>query len=186
MNDEMLEVRKSQLPKAGKGLYTTKEIRKGETVCEYEGERITWAEAERRNEEDDQSGYVFYITKKNCIDAFTYTDTFGRYANDAAGLGRVKGLRNNSVYEIRENKVYIVATRRIKAGSEVFVSYGKQYWKVMKEELERAEKERKKKKKKKEKKSKKKDKSDKKTGKKGRTKKERSKRSGKPEQKKAA
>ena len=162
----MLVVKKSQLPKAGKGLFTINEISKGETVCEYEGERITWAEAERRNEEDDQSGYVFYITKKNCIDAFAYIDTFGRYANDAAGLGRVKGLRNNAVYEVRENKVYIVATRKIKAGAEVFVSYGKQYWKVMKEELERVEKERKKKKKK-EKKNKNKNKSDKSAGKKG-------------------
>jgi SET domain-containing protein len=178
----MLEVKKSLLPKAGKGLFTTHEIKKGDTVCEYEGERITWAEAERRNEEDDKSGYVFYITKKNCIDAFDFTETFGRYANDAAGLGRVKGLRNNAVYEIRKNKVYIVATRKIKAGSEVFVSYGKQYWKVMKEELERVEKESKKKKKKDKNKKDKKSKKNKAAGKE----KKGSDTPGKPERKKAA
>jgi uncharacterized protein len=143
----MLKVKKSSLPKAGKGLFTEKEIKKGEVVCQYEGERITWAEAIRRNDKD-KGGYVYYITKKNCIDAFEYEDTFGRYANDAAGLGRVKGLRNNSTYDVRDNHVYIVATRKIKAGAEVFVSYGKQYWKIMKEEFEQQQKEEKKKKKK--------------------------------------
>lgn len=146
----MIYVGKSSLPKAGKGLFTTIPIKKGEVVCEYEGERITWAEATRRNDKD-KGGYVFYLTKKNCVDAYDAVDTFGRYANDAAGLSRVKGTRNNSIYEIRKNKVYIVATKNIKAGSEIFVSYGKQYWKVMKEELELREKEEKKKKKKKEK-----------------------------------
>ena len=139
----MLIVKESQLPNSGKGLFTEREIKKGEVVCQYEGERITWAEAIKRNEVD-KGGYVYYITKKNCIDAIDLVDTFGRYANDAAGLGRVKGLRNNSTYEVRDNHVYIVATRKIKAGSEVFVSYGRQYWKVMKEELERELKEEKK------------------------------------------
>jgi SET domain-containing protein len=56
-----------------------------------------------------------------------------RYANDAKGIGRVEGLKNNSQYEIKtrqgEKRVFIVATRTIKANDEVLVDYGKDYWK---------------------------------------------------------
>jgi SET domain-containing protein len=34
-----------------------------------------------------------------------------------------------------KNRVYIRATRNIAAGSEIFVSYGRAYWNVMKEEI---------------------------------------------------
>ena len=37
----------------------------------------------------------------------------------------------NTQYEVIKGKPYIVATRNIKAGSEIFVSYGKDYWKAM-------------------------------------------------------
>lgn len=130
----MLKIKKSTLPNAGKGLFTTEPIKKGKIVCEYEGERITWAEATVRNDKN-KGGYVFYITKNNCIDAFAFKKTFGRFANDAAGIGRIKGFRNNSTYDIVRNKVFIRATRNIEAGSEIFVSYGRAYWNIMKEEL---------------------------------------------------
>jgi uncharacterized protein len=142
----MVFVKKSTLPKAGKGLFTDKDIKKGEIVCEYAGERITWDDAIERNDKG-KGGYVYFINKKNCIDAFDFKDTFGRYANDAAGVGRIPGFRNNSTYDVVKNRVYIRATRNIPAGSEIFVSYGRAYWNIMKEEI--AEKEAKLKKKKK-------------------------------------
>lgn len=131
----MLKVKKSTLPGAGKGLFTLNDIKKGQIVCEYEGEQITWAETEKRNEKGI-GGYVYYISQKVCIDAWHYKKTFGRYANDAAGLTRIQGVRNNSVYHEVKNKVYIKATRNIAAGSEIFVSYGRGYWNIMKKELE--------------------------------------------------
>jgi uncharacterized protein len=144
----MLKVKKSTLPNAGKGLFTLKDIKKGEIVCEYKGERIKWADATERNEKN-KGGYVFYINKNNCIDAYDYKDTFGRYANDAAGVGRIKGFRNNSTYDIVKNRVYIRATRNIPAGSEIFVSYGQSYWNIMREEIKEKERLKKKRKKKK-------------------------------------
>ena len=131
----MLVIKKSTLPGAGKGLFTLSDIKKGKLVCEYEGEKITWADATERNDKN-KGGYVFYINEKNCIDAYEYKNTFGRYANDAAGLTRLKGVRNNSTYDVIKNKVYIRATRNIPAGSEIFVSYGRSYWNIMKQELE--------------------------------------------------
>jgi hypothetical protein len=71
---------------------------------------------------------LFFINKKNCIDAFNTPEHKARFANDAAGLGRVKGLKNNSVYRIEKNKCFISSTRNILAGEEIFVSYSKEYW----------------------------------------------------------
>lgn len=122
-----LVVKRSKLPGAGKGLFTTKRIRKDEKIVEYRGEIIDWKEYEKRVKED-KDGYLFYINKQRCIDAYNTPQYKARYANDAAGLSRVKGLKNNAVYEIFGDKCYIVATREIKAGEEIFVSYSKDYW----------------------------------------------------------
>ena len=122
-----LIVKTSQLPNSGKGLFTTTPIKKGENVIEYKGEIIDWKEYEKRVDLD-QDGYLFFINKKNCIDAFHTPEHKARFANDAAGLGRVNGLKNNCVYRIEKNKCYIASTRNILAGEEIFVSYSKEYW----------------------------------------------------------
>jgi SET domain-containing protein len=122
-----LIVKRSQLPKAGKGLFTTKKIAKNEKIIEYKGEIIDWKEYEKRVAED-KDGYLFFISKKRCIDAFSTPEHKARYANDAAGLSRVKGLRNNSSYQIFDDKCYIVAEKDIEAGEEIFVNYTKEYW----------------------------------------------------------
>lgn len=125
-----LEIKKSQLPNAGKGLFTKKEIKKGKKVTEYKGEKITWKEAKLRALKN-KDGYVFFISNKLCIDAYRSVKCYGRYANDAKGLSRVKGLKNNAVYDIEKDKVYIVTTKKIPAGAEVFVDYGADYWEAV-------------------------------------------------------
>lgn len=123
-----LKVKKSSLPNAGKGLFTTTPIKKGERIVEYLGEIIDWKEYEKRVERDED-GYLFFINKKHCIDAFNTPQHVARYANDAEGLSKVKGLKNNAEYQIVDkNKCFIVAKKDIEKNSEVFVSYTKEYW----------------------------------------------------------
>ena len=122
-----LIIKKSKLPNAVKGLFTTTPIKKGELVIEYEGEIIDWKEYEKRVLED-KDGYLFYINKKRCIDAFSTPEHKGRYANDAAGLTRVKGLVNNCEYEVKKDRCFIVAKKDIAPNDEIFVSYTKEYW----------------------------------------------------------
>jgi SET domain-containing protein len=122
-----LIVKTSQLPNAGKGLYTTARIAKGTRIVEYKGEIIDWKEYEKRVAED-QDGYLFYISKTRCIDAYPTPQHIARYANDAAGLRRVPGLRNNCSYQIFGDKCFIVAERDINAGEEIFVNYTREYW----------------------------------------------------------
>jgi len=130
----MLYVKKSTIPKAGKGLFVAKDLKKGEIITEYEGERLTWKQCQERNEKKkgkEKGAYYFHINDKNCIDAEYCLWALGRYANDAAGMGRVKGLRNNAHYKISKGRAFILASRNIKAGSEILVAYGKAYWDAM-------------------------------------------------------
>lgn len=125
-----LLVKESQLPGAGKGLFTDKPISKGEKVIEYKGEIINWKEYDRRVARDED-GYLFFINKNYCIDAYPTPQYKARYANDARGLTRVKGLTNNCDYEVHDNRCFIVAQRDIKAGEEIFVDYTPDYWKCV-------------------------------------------------------
>lgn len=122
-----LKVKRSTLPGSGKGLFTRRDIRKGERVVEYLGETISDRECNRRAQED-KIGYVLWINRNTCIDAYHHPEALARYANDAKGLVRVNGIRNNAEYDIEDGRGYIVASRHIKAGSEILVSYGAEYW----------------------------------------------------------
>src|ERR1043166_7670455 len=122
-----LYVKKSQLAGCGLGLYTDKPIRKDSKIIEYRGEIITWKEYGKRGKED-KDGYLFYINSKRCIDAYPTPQYKARYANDAEGLVKRKGLKNNSSYEIFGDKCFIVADRDIEAGEEIFVNYTNEYW----------------------------------------------------------
>ncbi len=122
-----LIVKTSLLPNAGKGLFTNKAIKKDSKIIEYKGEIIDWKEYTKRVKED-KDGYLFFISNKRCIDAFSTPRYKARFANDAEGLSKVKGLKNNAVYDIFDDRCFIVATRDIKAGEEIFVSYTKEYW----------------------------------------------------------
>lgn len=120
-----LRVKTSTLPGAGKGLFTTTEIKKGEIIIEYLGKRYTWKEVE----DDTDNGYIYFIDNKNVIDASQDKKALGRYANDASGLQKIKGISNNTEYVQEDKRVFLRAKKLIPAGSEIFVSYGPEYWK---------------------------------------------------------
>lgn len=132
--EKQLIVKKSTLKEAGKGLFTTKPIPKGTRIVEYKGKINTWKEASNGK---TFNGYIYYVNKDHVIDAKKTVDALARYANDARGLSKIEGLSNNSKYVLDDdNRVYIESFRNIEAGSEIFVGYGKEYWDVVKENLE--------------------------------------------------
>jgi hypothetical protein len=126
MNSDLV-VKRSTLPGAGKGLFAKRTIKKGERFIEYGGEIITEAELNRRAE-NDIYGYSFYINRNRVIDAYYTPDQLARYANDARGLKRIKGIRNNCSYVIYNHRCWIMAERTLKPGEEIFVGYGNEYW----------------------------------------------------------
>src|SRR5687768_8482462 len=120
--EKFICVRKSQLPGAGKGLFAKEFIPKGSRIVEYKGKITTWKEVDGR---DGNNGYIYYIKRSHVIDASSNSKSMARYANDANGLHRVNGLRNNARYAEDGLKVYIEAVRDIPAGAEILVDYGK-------------------------------------------------------------
>ena len=124
-----LQIKKSQLQGAGKGLYSKVAIAKGDLITEYLGRITTWNDA---NHDDGKNGYIFYLTRNHVIDALNYEGAVAQYANDARGLTRQKGLTNNAQYVTRGKRVFIEATKAIKPGEEILVGYGKDYWNTVK------------------------------------------------------
>ncbi|HKR06855.1 MAG TPA: SET domain-containing protein [Bacteroidia bacterium] len=123
----MLYVKKSSLPHAGKGLFTDKFIKKGTRIVEYTGDIISYKEYDERVQKN-RYGYLFYINKNRCIDAYNHPEALARYANDAKGIKTQKGLLNNSSYKIVGNKCYIYSFKNIPPYSEILVGYGAEYW----------------------------------------------------------
>jgi SET domain-containing protein len=125
--EKQLVVKDSSIPGSGKGLYTKKFIPKGTRIVEYKGRITTWKEMKNAHE----NGYIYTVNNNHVIDALPYSKALARYANDARGLKKVKGLLNNCVYVNDGLKVYIESVKDIPAGSEILVSYGKGYWDVV-------------------------------------------------------
>lgn len=128
LSEIQLVVKRSTLPDAGKGLFTKKAIAKGTKIAEYTGTITKWKEVEHH---DGANPYIFYVNKNHVIDANTHKDSVARYANDARGLVKIKGLVNNAEFVEEGVRVFLVAKKDIPKGAEIFVGYGKEYWEVV-------------------------------------------------------
>jgi SET domain-containing protein len=136
--EKQLIVKRSTLKGAGKGLFTTKDIPKGKKIVEYTGVVSTWKDVDDRK---GLNGYIYYVNRNHVINAWGTKESLARYANDARGLLKSDGLKNNCTYNIEGVRVYIIAMRDIPAGGELFVGYGKEYWDIIKENWKVKEKE---------------------------------------------
>jgi SET domain-containing protein len=129
--EKYLTVKKSTLPGAGKGLFTKIFIPKGTRIVEYKGRITTWKDVEDE-ESKGENKYIYYVKRNYVIDAQPYKKALAKYANDARGLIRVKGIYNNAEYNEEGLRVYIEAKKDIPAGAEILVDYGKEYWDAIK------------------------------------------------------
>ena len=121
--EKQLVVKRSTIPGAGKGLFTKKAIPKGTRIVEYKGKVTSWKDADHRN---GGNGYIYYVKRYHVIDALPRKNALARYANDARGMTRIKGILNNSEYVEDGLKVYIQSAKDIPANGEILVGYGKE------------------------------------------------------------
>ena len=101
---------------AGFGLKATKDYKKGDTVIEYVGEKITDAEADER-----ANRYLFEINNQWTIDGSPRYN-LARYINHSCQPNC------EAVLDEEEERVYIDAKRAIKAGEELTYDYGKNHF----------------------------------------------------------
>ena len=111
----LFEVRHSDIH--GHGVFALRRIRKGTTVTEYLGERVTHAEADARYEDkdpDDNHTFLFTVDSKTVIDG-------GVGGNDARFINH--GCEPNCESTTRNKRIFIDALRTIAPGEELAYDY---------------------------------------------------------------
>jgi hypothetical protein len=101
----------------GKGCFARKDIPKGTRIAEYVGDRITWAEADKRYEGydvNDNHTFLFIVDRKTVIDG-------GVGGNDARYINHSCG--ENCASTVEKGRVYIDAQKDIKKGEELGYDY---------------------------------------------------------------
>ncbi|GMI36830.1 hypothetical protein TrCOL_g6128 [Triparma columacea] len=130
----------STIPNSGLGLFLTSasggSIPSGSLVCNYTGSIVTTKEVATLPKYKDRldGGYLLRIGHSPSLNCIAWLD--GEDV-DAGGMGRyINDPLNDLAYNVEFVKlptedpprVEIRATRKIYAGEELFVSYGKGYW----------------------------------------------------------
>lgn len=111
-----IQVRRSGVH--GRGVYALVDLAEGETLIEYVGEVISWAEALRRHPHDPSDPnhtFYFHIDEDHVIDA-KFGGNSARWINHSCAP--------NCVAEVEDGRVFIRAARPIAAGEELFYDYG--------------------------------------------------------------
>lgn len=102
----------------GRGVFATRAIRKGKSLIEYKGERITWEEAERRYPIDPIPYHTFLFEigdGSECLDAAN-RGTSAKWFNHSC-------KPNCEAEEDDDERVFIKARRDIKVGEELTYDY---------------------------------------------------------------
>jgi len=100
---------------AGLGLFALEDIPKEQLIIEYTGERISEAEANTRG-----GRYLFEVTNDLVIDG-KGRENIARYVNHSCAPNA------EAEHDEDEDRIYIRACKKIKAGDEITYSYGKMY-----------------------------------------------------------
>jgi SET domain-containing protein len=111
----LVEVRHS--PVHGYGVFALRRIRKGTTIMEYLGERISHEEADSRYENkdiNDNHTFLFTVDSKTVIDG-------GVGGNDARFINH--GCDPNCESASENKRIYVEAVRTIRPGEELAYDY---------------------------------------------------------------
>jgi uncharacterized protein len=124
---DYLYVAPSQIPNAGSGLYTVVDLFKDEIVSYFTGELLTDRQIKTRVDKNEDQYFIARLDG-NIMDSMK-TKCFAKYANDNKGSANSLFKNNTKIVADDNGEICLQATRKIKAGEEVYTSYGKEYWK---------------------------------------------------------
>jgi SET domain-containing protein len=148
-----VDIGPSTIPEAGNGVFAARDFEKGEPVTAYEGEIINHAEAQARRSQGHGShlrtlvsqrwaidglrltpdmrnvgaaSMINHGEKPNCNVLFDWVDT----AEFEADLKKWMATSFAPYPNPRGRLIVARATRNIRAGEELFVYYGRDYWRT--------------------------------------------------------
>mmetsp|Transcript_19173 Transcript_19173/g.67681 ORF Transcript_19173/g.67681 Transcript_19173/m.67681 type:complete len:179 (-) Transcript_19173:663-1199(-) len=116
-----LEARPSRIQGAGLGLFAVRDFDEGAVLCDYTGVSLRTVEALRVKDKS----YLMRLGPQSYIDSKPTLHVLARYINDARDP-RLTNVRFDKQPEAKRARV--VALRKIFAGDEVYVDYGRWYW----------------------------------------------------------
>ncbi|XP_026199131.1 histone-lysine N-methyltransferase EHMT1a isoform X2 [Anabas testudineus] len=113
----------------GWGVKAMQDIPQGTFVCEYVGEIITDAEADKR----DNDSFLFTLDNKvgdiHCIDARLFGN-IGRFINHLCEPNLLAVRVFTMHQDLRFPRIALFSSRSIKAGDQIGFDYGDHYWRV--------------------------------------------------------
>lgn len=121
-----VSINTSLIPGSGMGLFADEYIKRGDLIVLVTGEKYT-------NDSEVALDSELYLLDSG-DGSNDYIDVTGpaMYANDACGLTRIPGMNNNSLFRLLDDgTMWLEATRTIRQGQEIFASYGRAYWSVI-------------------------------------------------------
>jgi hypothetical protein len=117
---EGLRIKLSSVLGAGMGLWATRDIRPKAHVADYTGTKLVLRS-------DEHGGpYCLQMNRREAIDAARTNTAPGRWVNDPRGTGQPPNT--SFVVNTRYRTGRLIASRLIRKGEEIFVSYGTGYW----------------------------------------------------------
>ena len=127
VEQNMVEVRESGIPGAGLGVFAKQPIASGRELGYYRGEILTSYEIYTRYVAQGYTTvYVLVVTDPTDANNVLNVDASEHY-NWTSRINSPKGANKKpNVYFHKDGRVF--AKRNIKAGDELFISYGRTYW----------------------------------------------------------
>lgn len=113
-NDHLLKKLKVKRGIDGFGLFADEDIKKGDLIIEYIGNILLGEQAKNPKE----NMYLFEVNRNKTIDGSPRWNT-ARYINHSCD--------GNAESEIRKGRVFMRATKNIKAGEEIVYDYGEEF-----------------------------------------------------------
>ncbi|KRX00067.1 hypothetical protein PPERSA_07264 [Pseudocohnilembus persalinus] len=137
-----LEIKQSNIPNSGDGLFVKKNFEKDEVISEYRGKIIDSKYCNHAIY--DYEDKMVWVNEQYCIignniaskanDIIDFnlkyynTNIFKKWVEEQQ-FPTLKNLSYNAEFYLVKNKAFIKATRDIQNGEEVYLSYGFDYWK---------------------------------------------------------
>ena len=125
-----LKVKQSTIPNAGKGLFATKDFKKNKVISSYGGNIISKAELDRRYGGGNNDNAPYSLSARNAPNRIL--DSACRRSLMSLANSKRQTNRNNAKFSERlkgDGTINVRTTKRVRVGDEIFIDYGKGYWK---------------------------------------------------------